>query len=178
MYVYSRSLDKIVDDMYFHQLKGMDSRISCYPNPSMEALPLLKELYGINMLITSINHVSQIYYTKTKCKELDITYFNILMQNHKEAEPNIKMIVQQIKDIFDILQKNTFSLIINPSSGVFASTVIAYCLLRMSGENRVDALNILTKLKFESKIRLGELRYEFCERKLIPYLIPKELIKV
>ena len=161
-----------------YQLKNSDSKICCYPNPSIETLPILKETYGVNMLITSIKHLSEIYYTKIKCKENNIHYINVLFNDDLHSSSNIKNIVSQIKTIFDLLQNNRIHLVLSSASGVFDVTVVAYCLLRMSGENRQDALRILTDLMFEKKIRLGELRYEFCENKLVPRLIDDEIIRV
>ena len=91
---------------------------------------------------------------------------------------DINLVIKQIKEYFDLLKNEKISLLINSGSGVFNGNILAYCLLRMSGENRVDALNILTNLRLEKNCRLGEYRYEFAERKLVSKLIEPELITV
>ena len=179
MYEYSRNLYGQFPALTFHHFKGMESVITCYNNPSFEALPLLNEIHGINMYITSIKHNYQVYYASIKCKELDIKYYNFLLnENNKPLDKSvdIELVIGQIKEIFNILKNEKISLMVNAGSGVFSGTILVYCLLRMSGENRVDALNILTNLRLEKRCRLGEYRYEFAEKKLVPKLIQPELI--
>ena len=181
MYKYSTNLYGRVPALTFHQFKGMESVITCYNNPSFEALPLLNEVYGVNMLITSIKHNYQIYLATIKCKELNIKYHNFLI-NHKDSpldkSVDINLVLNQVKEYFNLLKNEKITLLINSGSGVFNGTILAYCLLRMSGENRVDALNILTNLRLEKNCRLGEYRYEFAEKKLVSKLIEPELITV
>ena len=181
MYTYSTNLYGKVPALTLHQFKGMESVITCYGNPSLEMLPALNEVYGINMLITSIKHNYQIYLANLKCKELDIKYRNFLINeksNPLDKSVDINLVINQIKEFFNILKSEKISLLINSGSGVFNGTILAYCLLRMSGENRVDALNILTNLRLEKNCRLGEFRYEFAEKKLVSKLIEPELITV
>ena len=181
MYTYSTSVYGNIPALTFHQFKGMESVITCYGNPSLEMLPALNEVYGINMLITSIKHNYQIYLANLKCKELDIKYRNFLINeksNPLDKSVDINLVINQTKEFFNILKSEKISLLINSGSGVFNGTILAYCLLRMSGENRVDALNILTNLRLEKNCRLGEFRYEFAEKKLVSKLIEPELITV
>ena len=46
----------------------------------------------------------------------------------------------------------------------------------MSGEQRDDALNILIRLRMETRCHFGDLRFEFAEKKIVPLIIEKELI--
>ena len=159
----------------------MESVITCYNNPSFEILPALNEVYGINMFITSIKHNYQIYLGNLKCKELEIKFRNFLINEKSsplDKSVDINLVIKQIKEYYNILKSEKISLLINSGAGAFNSTILAYCLLRMSGENRVDALNILTNLRLENNCRLGEYRYEFAERKLVTKLIEPELITV
>ena len=181
MYTYSTDLYGRVPALAFHQFKGMESVITCYNNPSLETLPLLNEVYGINMLITSIKHNYQVYLANLKCKESNIKYSNFLINTTNKVldkSVDINLVIKQIREYFNILKNEKISLLINSGSGVFSGTILAYCLLRMSGENRVDALNILTNLRLENNCRLGEYRYEFAEKKLVKKLIEPELITV
>ena len=181
MYTYSTNLFGQVPALTFHQFKGTESVITCYNNPSLETLGLLNEVYGINMLITSIKHNYQIYLANLKCKELNIKYSNFLINTSNKVldkSVDVDFVVKQIKEYFNLLKNEKISLLINSCSGVFSGSILAYCLLRMSGENRVDALNILTNLRLELNCRLGEYRYEFAEKKLVSKLIDPELITV
>ena len=181
MYTYSKNLFGNVPALTFHHFKGMESVVTCYANPSLETLPLLNEVYGINMLVTSMKHNYQIYIASIRCKELDIKYNNFLTNfadSPLDKRVNIKLVLDQIKEIYNLLKNEKISLLVNSSSGVFNTTILVYCLLRMSGETRVDALNILTNLRMETNCRLGEYRYEFAEKKLVRKLIEPELITV
>ena len=181
MYAYSTTLYGRVPALTFHQFKGMESVITCYNNPSFETLPILHEVYGINMLITSIKHNYQIYLATIKCKESNIRYHNFLINQSNDPldkSVDINLVLNQIKYYYNLLKNEKISLLINSGSRVFNGTILAYCLLRMSGENRVDALNILTNLRLEKNCRLGEYRYEFAEKKLVTKLIEPELISL
>ena len=181
MYTYSINIYGNVPALTFHQFKGMESVITCYNNHSLEILPSLNEVYGINMLITSIKHNYQIYLANLKCKELEIKYRNFLINqngNPLDKSVDVNLVIKQIKEYYNLIKNEKISLLVNSGSGVFSGTILAYCLLRMSGENRVDALNILTNLRLEKNCRLGEYRYEFAERKLVSKLIEPELITV
>ena len=181
MYKYSTNFFGKVPALTFHQFKGMESVITCYNNPSLETMPLLKEVYGINMLITTIKHNYQIYLANLKCKEANIKYNNFLINTTNKVldkSVDINLVIRQIKEIFNIIKNEKITLLINSASGVFSASILAYCLLRMSGENRVDALSILTNLRLEQNCRLGEYRYEFAENKLVKKLIEPELITI
>jgi hypothetical protein len=181
MNYYSHNLIPNVPSLTFHQLKNTESLITCYPNPSVETLPVLKEVYGINTFVTAINHIDQLYYTKIKMRDWGIDYFNILfLENEKiiikEKEYLIDKIAFQIKNLFDLIKNEKRTVYISGNGGSFKPSVIAYCILRMSGEQRDDALNILVKLRMERKCHFGDLRFEFAEKKIVPLLIEKELI--
>ena len=62
MYYYSTNLIPEVPVLRFHQFKNTESVITCYTNPSVETLPVLKEVYGVNTLVTSIFHIDQLYF--------------------------------------------------------------------------------------------------------------------
>ena len=119
MYTYSTSLYGRVPALTFHQFKGMESVITCYNNPSLETLPILNEVYGINMLITSIKHNYQIYLATIKCKELNIKYHNFLI-NYKDSpldkSVDIDLVINQIKEYFYKLKNEKISLLINSGS--------------------------------------------------------------
>ena len=181
MYEYSKNLIPNVPVLIFHQFKNTESLITCYTNPSIETLPVLKEVYGVNTLVTSITHLDQLYYTKTKTNEWNIDYINILFgENDKviktEKDFNIKKIAEDIKEIYQKIKKEKRTLIVNSSGGSFKTGIIVYCLLRMSGEQRDNALKILLNLKGEYRNGFGDLRVEFAEKKVVPLLIEDELI--
>ena len=181
MNTYSHNLLTIVPSLSFHQLKNTESLLTCYPNPSVETLPILKEVYGVNTFITSINHLDQLYYTKIKCRDWGIDYYNIQFINNnkiiiKESDYDKFGIANQIKEIFNLMKNEKRTVLINCSGGSLKTSVIAYCLLRMSGEPRDRALNLIIMLRMEKKIHFGDLRFEFAEKKIVPLLIEKELI--
>ena len=41
---------------------------------------------------------------------------------------NIDLVIQQIKDYFNLIKNEKISLLINSGSGVFNGTILAYCL--------------------------------------------------
>ena len=114
MYAYSTNLYGRVPALTFHQFKGMESVMTCYNNPSFETLPLLNEVYGINMLITSIKHNYQIYLATIKCKELNIKYHNFLTNYNDsplDKSVNIDLVINQIKEYYNLLKNEKISLL-------------------------------------------------------------------
>lgn len=181
MYYYSTNLIPEVPVLRFHQFKNTESVITCYTHPSVETLPVLKEVYGVNTLVTSIFHIDQLYYTKTKTKDWGIDYVNILFSDSDkviktEKDFNKKHIASQLKELFEKIKKEKRTVMINSSGGAFKTGLITYCLLRMSGEQRDNALKILLNLKGEIRNGFGDLRVEFAEKKIVPLLIENELI--
>ena len=53
MYAYSTNLIPEVPALSFFQIKNTESVISCYRNPSLETLPVFKEVYGVNVETSS-----------------------------------------------------------------------------------------------------------------------------
>lgn len=181
MYTYSTNLIPEVPALTFHQFKKTDSLITCYRNPSIETLPILKEVYGVNTLVTAITHLDQLYYTKLKTNELQIDYHNILFIDSpkviiKESEYDKVKIVEEIKKLWSIIKTESRTVLIQSAGGSFKTGIITYCLLRLSGEPRDDALKLLMILRGEKRNGFGDLRIEYAEKKIIPMLIEKELI--
>ena len=181
MYTYSRNLIPEVPALSFHQFRKTDSVITCYRNPSVETLPVLKEVYGVNTFITSITHLDQLYYTKLKTNEIGIDYRNILFIDDpkviiKESEYDKETIIQEIKNLWDVIKNEKRTVLIQSAGGSFKTGILTYCLLRMSGEPRDDALKILLMLRGEKRNGFGDLRIEYAEKKIVPFLIDKELI--
>ena len=181
MYTYSTNLIPYVPTLTFHQLKNSESLITCYRNPSIETLAVLKEVYGVNTLLTTIMHIDQLYYTKTKCQEWGIEYMNILFTDTpkpvlRERDFNKTSLAKQIVELYEKLKNEKCTLLIQSAGGSFKTGIITYCLLRLSGEQRDDALKILLMLRNETKNGFGDQRIEFAEKQIIPLIIGKELI--
>lgn len=180
MYTYSTNLVPSVPTLTFHQLRNAESLITCYRNPSIETLAVLKEVYGVNTLLTTIMHIDQLYYTKTKCQEWGIDYVNILFTD--TPKPVLQRdfdkagLAKQIVELYEKLKNEKCTLLIQSAGGSFKTGIITYCLLRLSGEQRDDALKILLTLRNETRNGFGDLRIEFAEKQIIPLIIGKELI--
>ena len=97
-------------------------------------------------------------------------------ENAQILTENIKKIAEEIKEIYQKIKKEKRTLIVNSSGGSFKTGIIVYCLLRMSGEQRDNALKILLNLKGEYRNGFGDLRVESAEKKVVPLLIEDELI--
>lgn len=181
MYAYSTHMIPEVPALSFFQFKGTESVICCYRNPSVETLPLFKEIYGVNTYVTSITHLDQLYYTKLKTNELGIDYQNILFIDSpkviiKEQEYQKEKIAQEIRELYYKIKNEKRTVLIQSAGGSFKTGIIAYCLLRLSGEQRDEALKILLMLRNEKRNGFGDLRIEYAEKKIVPLLIDNELL--
>ena len=183
MYKYSCNIIPNVPSLSFHQFKKTESTICCYGNPSIEVLPALKEVYGVNTYVTSINHLDQINTITTKTNKLEIDYHNISFidtekenTKSKENKYNINKIITQLKELYKLIETEKRTVFIQSAGGSIKTSIITYCLLRMSGEQRDDSLKKLTMLRGEKRNGFGDLRVEYAEKKIVPYLIKNELL--
>ena len=93
MYTYSTNLYGNVPALTFHQFKGMESVITCYNNPSLEILPIMNEVYGINIF----DERTAIKITAEDFDEIIriILYQNVLDYTDRYIDPDVRRAVNE-----------------------------------------------------------------------------------
>jgi hypothetical protein len=164
----TENMDYIAPILIFHQLNNSETKITCYRQPSLIEIPILAEVYGLNCILTCLDSTS---FSELKTlKNISETY-NIKWINIEYNERYKQGFINNIKDLYDELINKEYCVLIHCASGVKKISFLVYSLLRMNGESKESATEILLKLRSESRNGVGDYRIEFAERKLIPYLI-------
>lgn len=159
--------------LIFHQLNGSNSKITCYRRSSLRSIPSFKEVYGLNAILSCTTCKNP----EIKANECGVLYFNIPYKQsklYKENKETIETLVNEIKRLYYILMNENLTLLIHSASGVRRTGYVVYSLLRMNGETKESALEIVLKLREEKRNGIGDFRIEFAEKILVPKLINKE----
>ena len=164
--------------LVFHQFNNSCSRITCYKEPSLNKIKTLKEVYGINSILSCLTE-REFYQEVQKISSIyDLNYFHIQIENQVSNHLKLKFfrdkLLKEIKNLYNILMCENKTLLIHSASGVRRTGIIVYSLLRLNGESKESALEILLKLRGEKKNGVGDFRIEFTEKYIIPYLIDKK----
>ena len=147
--------------LIFHQLKGSESKISCYKNPSFAYFNIFKEIYGLNTIICDKRYIRN---DENKNVIEKFQFFDFSYTTTSEMIDNIKV-------LYSKLMNEKICVIVNSALGVGKSSTIMYCLLRMNGETKEAAREIFLKMRDEKKNGIGDYRIEYTERHIIPLLL-------
>jgi protein tyrosine/serine phosphatase len=169
------SKDELTPILIFHQLRNSNSKITCFRRPSLRSIPAFKEVYGLNAILSCIIKKEKPELIENKAKESDIKFFNIPFRKAKkfflEKDSTMKMLIEEIRKMYECLINETLCLLVHCAAGIRRTGIVVYCLLRMNGESRESALEILLKLREETRNEIGDYRIEYSEKYLVPYLL-------
>lgn len=169
------SNDELTPILIFHALRNTDSKITCYRRPSLRSISVLKEVYGLNSILSCIVKKEKPELIENKATEAGMKFFNIpfrkAKENYLQKDSTMKMLIEEIRKMYECLINGTLCLLIHCAAGVRRTGIVVYCLLRMNGESKESALEILLKLREETRNGIGDYRIEYAEKYLIPFLI-------
>lgn len=151
----------------FHQLNGSCSKITCFRRPDLRLVNELNEVYGLNCIISCLDKRSD-FERKTLT---NITSFSGIKLYEVSFQQSASDLADSIKEVYDDIMMETLCVLIHCISGANKTGFLVYCLLRMNGESKESATEIIVKMRGESKNGVGDYRIEYAERHLIPLLI-------
>ncbi len=167
--------DDLTPILIFHQFKDSNSKITCFRRPSLRSIPAFKEVYGLNAILSCIVKNEKPQLIEDKAKESGINFYNIPF---KRARPHCldkketkEMLIKEIKQMYDTLINDSMTLLVHCAAGVRRTGIVVYCLLRLNGETKQSALEIILKLREETRNGVGDYRIEYSEKYLIPELL-------
>lgn len=173
--------------LIFHPLKNSESHIAYYNCADFRKLILLKEVYNITMIISSIERKEYQEQIQFSVMKNNIVYekviFDIISDNNNDDSSNndkdakLDKITGCILYIYDKLKMGKHNVLIHSASGTQRSNMIIYCLLRLNGEHKDDARVFMERLKMLRRNRIGDYSLQFAELKLIPRLLKIPIIK-
>ena len=167
--------DDLTPILIFHQLKDCNSKITCFRRPSLRSIPVFKEVYGLNAILSCIIPNEKPQLIETKAKECGMEFFNIPFKKAKpfslEKPETKEMLIKQIKKMYDALISQNLTILVHCAAGVRRTGIIVYCLLRLNGETKQSALEIILKLREETRNGIGDYRIEYSEKNLVPDLL-------
>jgi protein tyrosine/serine phosphatase len=172
------SNDSLTPILIFHQLKNSDSKITCFRRPCLKSIPVLKEVYGLNAILSCITKKEKPESIENVTKEIGISFFNIPFKKAKphslQKSETIKMLVEEINKIYENLMSQTLTLLVHCAAGVRRTGIVVYCLLRLNGESKDSALEIILNLREETRNGIGDYRIEYAEKKIVPLLLKEK----
>lgn len=178
---YPYSNDDLTPILIFHQLKGSNSKVTCFRRPSLRSILAFKEVYGLNAILSCITAREKPQLIENKTKECGVKFYNIPFKKAKpnslQKEETIQMLVEEIKKMYNVLMTENLSLLIHCAAGVRRTGIVLYCILRLNGESKESALEIILKLREETRNGIGDYRVEYAEENIVPKLLADEMIK-
>lgn len=171
--------------LIFHPLKNSESHIAYYNCADFRKLILLKEVYNITMIISSVErkeYQEQIQFTLLKNNiQYEKIIFDIISDNGNndsdDKDNKLDRIISCILFIYDKLKMGKHNVLVHSASGTQRSNMILYCLLRLNGEHKDDARVFMERLKMLRRNRIGDYSLQFAETKLVPRLLKIPIIK-
>jgi protein tyrosine/serine phosphatase len=169
------SNDDLTPILIFHQLRDCNSKITCFRRPSLRSIPAFKEVYGLNAILSCITSNEKPQLIESKAKETGISFFNIPFRKAKpfslEKKETKEMLIAEIKNIYNTIITENLTILVHCAAGVRRTGIIVYCLLRLNGETKDTALEIILKLREETRNGIGDYRIEYAEKYIIPHLL-------
>lgn len=181
-----RDVEEIIDDedinnlsycpiIFFHNLRNTNSKITFNREPSLNRLKQLKEIYGINHILTCLCDRNYDTYLKAATDYCNINRIEFNLEFSKLRDLSIDVIkeklIDNILEIFNRLKNDNITLLIHRASGEMKNTIILYSLLRLSGEKKEESIEIIRCFKNGSKKSIGDFNIEFIERNIIQKLL-------
>jgi len=159
----------------FHQLKNSYSKITFNNEPSLDNLSILKEVYGINSILSCINHKNYLENLDYMVEINSILNFKInlnLQKLNDFKKGNIKQIfIDNMLNVYEKLMNENLTLLIHSASGDMKTGIVLYSLLRLNGESKEDSIELIRFLKKQKKKTIGDFNIEFFEKNIIPDLL-------
>ncbi len=170
--------DCLTPILIFHQLNDSQSKITCFRRPSLKSIPVFKEVYGLNAILSCITKNEKPQLIENVAREAGISFFNIPF---KKAKPNslekpetVKMLVDEILQMYDNIMTQPLTILVHCAAGVRRTGIVVYSLLRLNGETKESALEIILKLREETRNGIGDYRIEYAERKIVSLLLKEK----
>ncbi|CDW73259.1 dual specificity protein phosphatase [Stylonychia lemnae] len=155
------------------------SKITLWHKPAIADIKLLKELKGINLIVTLLYDKENPFPVIEECKNQDIENFRIPLKGASDAtlkDPeNIAMIVEKLTELFDKLTQKEYNVLIHCSAGVHRTGTIGYTLMRMNGLDQLQSHEALKQMREQTFLDVGENRMQIAEQNYIPLLLKNDL---
>lgn len=161
----------------FHPLRNTDSKITLNNEPCLKKLYSLKEVYGIDSILTCLKHKNYDNDIKNITNEFktNLIEFNLNITKLSDlTKPTIKeKFIDNVLEIYDKLSNEKITLLIHKASGDMKITIILYSLLRLSGEKKEESIEIIRYIKNGNKKSIGDFNIECIEKNIIGLLLER-----
>lgn len=161
--------------LHFFELRNQ-SKITCHGKPKRSDIAYLKKMYNINVIITILSDkegAEEIHkYTE---EEGEIKWIHLPIRGANmtclKKEETIKMIIECLLELYEDMKKNKRIIYIHCAAGLHRTGIILYTLLRITGETKENALNIIKDIRLETYKYCGEHRINYAESYLVKPLL-------
>ena len=162
--------------LYVHRLNGSESNMSFYPCSDLKKLGVLKEVYNVTMVVSSVENKEYQEKISVSCYNCGVLYektiFDIISST--QAENSFNTVVDCLKFIYKKLIEEKHTLLVHSAGGSQRSKMIIYCLLRSNGEHKEEARVILELMTNMKRNCIGDYSLEFAEKYIVKELISEK----
>jgi protein-tyrosine phosphatase len=153
-------------------IKNTKSKICCHGRPSTKDITIFKEKYGVNYIISLLNQNEKPEEIEKMCLDNQISWELIEVNgaNYIKKSEN-KKIISKLLNLYEKLLSEEIILFVHCAAGIHRTGTIIYTLLRMFGEDRNSAYNILGEIRKETKNKVGDFRIKLAEEKLVSVIL-------
>eukprot|EP01022_Parablepharisma_sp_SALTPOND_P022380 TRINITY_DN4532_c0_g1_i1.p1 TRINITY_DN4532_c0_g1~~TRINITY_DN4532_c0_g1_i1.p1 ORF type:complete len:227 (+),score=13.25 TRINITY_DN4532_c0_g1_i1:86-682(+) len=155
------------------------SFLTIYKRPTLEDLITLHKS-GLSLVVTlqhpvkeKANAIGEI------CKKLGIKWINIPLQSasvtYFSKTVTKQLLISDFRTLYSEITKEKGKCLLHCQEGRHRSALFGYVLLRMSGLNKVEALNKVKEVRHKAYMGIKKERIDFAEKNLIPKLLSKKL---
>ena len=162
-------------EFHFFQLQN-GSKITCHGKPKKNDIAYLKKEYNIDVIITILSDkegAEDIHrYTE---EEGNIKWIHLPIKGANmtclKKEDTIKMILDCLLNLYEEMQNKKRIIFIHCAAGLHRTGIILYTIIRMTGETKEKALDIIKDIRMETYKYCGEKRINYAESYLVEPLL-------
>ena len=116
------------------------SHITLWHKPGVSEIKTLKQLLGINLIVTLLYDKEGPEVILKECEKQEVRNIRIPLKgasdNTLKADETVELVTQSLKSLFEVLNTEELKVLIHCSAGIHRTGTMAYCLLRMTGLDR------------------------------------------
>ena len=143
------------------------SQLIIWHKPAQKTIFMLKEHFGITMIISVLKEKENIGVISETCKGLQMKHVHIPFEGANEAYLQDKTVQNnlriQLQQVFKSVHESEERILLHCSAGFHRTGISAYSLLRWTGLEPEEALETIKGMRRETYDGVGEWRVQLAE---------------
>ena len=146
-------------------------QLTVWHRPLFDQVGRLKETIGITMIITIQSHEELPQEIERACKMNGLKYYHLPLGDATKKTLNdleiCKFIQDEVNKLYSIFHEKEEKVLIHCGAGIHRSGIVAYSLIRKTGLNSSDSMQVVRGIRRETAQGVGEWRIELVEKNII-----------